>query len=42
MNELVKMGCDIAQGFYFSKPVEAAAAEALLVSSITAALTLVG
>jgi len=31
LNELVKLGCEIGQGYYFSRPVDAAAAEQLLI-----------
>ena len=30
LKELINMGCEAGQGFYFSAPVEAAAAEKLL------------
>ena len=33
--ELVKLGCDVGQGYYFSRPVDAAAAEQLLSQHLT-------
>jgi len=36
LNELIRLGCEIGQGFYFSKPVEAAKAEKLLESAFGA------
>jgi diguanylate cyclase (GGDEF)-like protein len=34
LNELVKLGCDVGQGYYFSRPVDAIAAEQLLIQDL--------
>ena len=36
LNELIDLGCETGQGFFFSKPLEAEAAERLLAASIKA------
>ncbi len=34
LNELIKLGCDVGQGYYFSRPVDASAAEQLLIQDL--------
>jgi EAL domain-containing protein (putative c-di-GMP-specific phosphodiesterase class I) len=38
LNELIRLGCEIGQGFYFSRPVEAAKAEKLLENAFGASV----
>jgi diguanylate cyclase (GGDEF)-like protein len=38
IEELLRLGCEVGQGFYFSRAVEASAAEALLESSLDSAI----
>lgn len=34
LRELTKLGCDVGQGYYFSRPLDAAAAERLWIASL--------